>query len=948
MPGNKHVVTTSPETLDKTGTVVPLQEEDWYCFVGNNRVHAVNLFDPDPPDSNDDIPPNQRMETARLGAAVPSGRTTCASDGEAIFIPTTGRPKWLGKNILPKVWGGSLGTPAFQLDSTDNKTRYYLLDATAETPESLGVCLFFRGFHRANRNYGTIVTPQTVELDPTNVNGPPFTNNSGYPKQTMGELMEAQNIVNGNNRFEVPSPTNNAFWNKTLITLPSRTPGALGFYKYFFGFTLVYDQYQETPITPLQVCAVSGNQHHYVESLDSQMNQLFNGESVIVEAIDTMPDNPRVDPRPLVDMQFGSTRDQNYPNFTQTYYTGWGDFPLEELSLSQDGQNWISGSGADGFELELRFPNRDNIPGRVTGCKVYAQFTATELREDEEAGTGDWFLVQEMHFGRDDVTDGKGRSTSTSRSRSSIDRNQPYWWANTGSGRSTRFSGFFDYMKINGRGTFEQSTGISSAYEDMDVQYRLCASVAGHLIAADVSYPDGVGGRVESEREILISEYDRFSIFDYAFKKLRIKHKPTAIIEYRGDMLIFEEGHTYLIDVETFQIREEWEGIGATGPESIAVTDRGIFFANRQNIYRGGEGRIEAIGNEIYDIAEYPERGYKQMNAKSSPTVCYSSTYDSIIVMWANQDSQAVGAMFSVTRGINDWTTHIHFGGSWPYKLFTSFKGKNYLFSPGTNAIAGHEIAELFTDENNLHDMLVEAKLTQIGNVRFKLYDLTVDAQESLISISDQANPDRPDSQTGERLAMPDLIYISEGSRRTIPIRLEDLTPTTRSQFFVAGQVESMDINVQVVGNSPNIETVDKFSIGPNETVNHFVVALADSDSQQNVYTLRFSVASDSIARPTAFQGYTRDLRVIVLEPSLSQDQVVASVKLENDDPVDMINRELLNDRKRLRWDSPNTNEWLTDVQFVLRFVNPSKLLSVKNIFATTRPQQIQDRTINV
>lgn len=945
MPGMENVISypssDTTNVFNKVGDIIPLQEEDAYVFVGNNRIYRIDLK-------------RGRISYVELDTYLPDGKTTCATDGENVYIPTVGSPKWLGKNLVEKFWQS--GAPATDLSD------YYLRDAVIDIPSTLSPKLILKKYHfgdwRVTRN------PTTTNVDPNN--GSVNVNTGSHFIQDMQTFIENLGLGTAERALN-----QQGFASKELITLPVRQKGDLGFFKYWFGFSLIYDEYQESSIQPLRIFPEIANTYHFVESVDSDLNQLHDGETInvdyYIETGDEREDNRESNRR----VQVG--RDANTQGNITIYYTGWGPYPLEKILITDEGIDWISGSGADGLELELNFENSNLIPDRVTGCRIYVRHTATELIDDEEQGTGDWFLVQTCRFAKTPIT-GESRQTSFNANVfPAIKKEEMNWWQIQ---NNTEIGLGFDYMKIH-YGRYTQQTGLTSEYNSMDVRYKLCASVAGHLVVADVSYPDGLGGRVSSERELLISEYDRFSIFDYAFKKLRIKHKPTAIIEYRGDMLVFEEGHTYLIDINTFQIREEWEGIGASSPASVAVTDRGIFFANKKNVYAGGQGRIEAIGNEIWDIAEYPQNGYKEQvfNVKQTifPTVAYNAEFDCVLVMWTRSlDNRAIGAMYYPQ--VNDWVTHIVLPGiAYAYKLFTSYKGENYLLTAGRSTF-GHEIFHLFSNLNELLDMQVEAKLSQIGNLRFKFYELTIDTQNPSAGTSG-IGLEIPSRQTpvGPTIYCPYQVNLDENSLRelnTIDLSIVNIVDADDLP-------ESISMNINIDGSNLAYRGVSRFStevgmfLSPdkdvdgqtNQTLRHYLPggnqrlwATIDSNTLPDTYLVTFSTSNDS-SLPAQLRGLSCEMRVGVQDLSHRVRTIVAGMKGENRNQYAMRPDRHENNQKRLVFvvdQNPQVNptydpkEWYTDVQFFIQAISPRSDLSIKNIYAIVRPEQVIQRTINV
>ena len=98
-------------------------------------------------------------------------------------------------------------------------------------------------------------------------------------------------------------------------------------------------------------------------------------------------------------------------------------------------------------------------------------------------------------------------------------------------------------------------------------------------------------------------------------------------------------------------------------------------------------------------------------------------------------------------------------------------------------------------------------------------------------------------------------------------------------------------------------------------------------------------------------------MRVGVQDLSHRDRTISAGMKAENRNQYAMLPHKKENDGKRnifivnpdLRVNPTyDPKEWYTDVQFFIRAISPRSDLSIKNIYAIVRPEQVIQRTINV
>ena len=435
--------------------------------------------------------------------------------------------------------------------------------------------------------------------------------------------------------------------------------------RYFFKVCYVYDGYQEGPLTDILV---------YVDP-DSTVKGPF------YERL---------------------TEGNESYNVWEDHYHNVAISPILAsplLEVFRDPTNYVNGIDTNSMSMELGIVDMATIPGRVSGINIYGSYADVP---NAKSPRGDGFrLVQHFDLTKviavDDIDQDKVFNKNT--------------WE-TATGKRT-YKAKFEWTGDYGN-TFEERTSYNETVEHMDVRYQICASVQGKLFAAGIWNPT----EEFNENLILISEFERFSVFDWLNKRMRTKHKATAITEYYGDALIFEEAHTYVVDVDALVIRNEWEGIGCSSPQSVVYSDRGLFFCNRKNMYWAQGNNVEAIGRDVYEVEDKPEAGYSQayFDETQQPAVVYDTTFDLAIYLFQS-GTDIYGWCFSPIH--RTWLTSIRIQKAVLYSAFSDYKGNTYIMTD-------KGIHKLFGDaDHNLPWQLNVSKIN-FNRKRYKMYDLLV------------------------------------------------------------------------------------------------------------------------------------------------------------------------------------------------------------------------------
>ena len=125
-----------------------------------------------------------------------------------------------------------------------------------------------------------------------------------------------------------------------------------------------------------------------------------------------------------------------------------------------------------------------------------------------------------------------------------------------------------------------------------------------------------------------------FDQFDWTRDLLRLPVKPTALAAFQGRVYAFDENNIYRIEPNQFFIEDIFTGAGCSSQDSVCVTEFGMCFANKNNVYLHDGTTPKLIANPILRDAA-GETGYSyQMLAKlAAPKILFDSKRSSFIIL---------------------------------------------------------------------------------------------------------------------------------------------------------------------------------------------------------------------------------------------------------------------------------------------------------------------------
>jgi len=143
--------------------------------------------------------------------------------------------------------------------------------------------------------------------------------------------------------------------------------------------------------------------------------------------------------------------------------------------------------------------------------------------------------------------------------------------------------------------SYDARTGISEVLTGTTPNYSLSTQLNNTHFIANIKQ-ESLG---ELNNYILKSKPLRFNQFNYLEDFLALPTKPTAIQGFNGRLYAFDENRTYRIEPNNFYIEDIYEGVGCRNADSVIVTEYGMFFADKNNIYMHDGQRPHPIGNPI-------------------------------------------------------------------------------------------------------------------------------------------------------------------------------------------------------------------------------------------------------------------------------------------------------------------------------------------------------------
>ena len=374
-------------------------------------------------------------------------------------------------------------------------------------------------------------------------------------------------------------------------------------------------------------------------------------------------------------------------NSTQFYKASFLYDGYQESPLSDDFQFSGITTNGKGIAVKVEIRNIADLNRRVSHVCLYR--ADADNKNDFVKESGFYRLVDVM----------KLDTSWTLKTESGI-------WSNY------RFKKITDNNKAGA--SYDARTGISEVLTGITPNYELSTQLNNTHFIANIKQ-ETLG---ELNNYILKSKPLRFNQFNYVADFLALPTKPTAIQGFNGRLYAFDENNTYRIEPNGFYIEDIYEGVGCRNAESIIVTEYGMFFADKNNIYMHDGQKPHPIGNPILRghgsafITAEDYRSSKSYSTLAKNPLCkmaYDGKRNAIVLFGEHIYSLAVGGttykynytvclVYTIDKKRWDlWevgstvTSNGSTPASMPIKTISGTNGEVY-YSDGTNLIyqCGH------------------------------------------------------------------------------------------------------------------------------------------------------------------------------------------------------------------------------------------------------------------
>ena len=361
---------------------------------------------------------------------------------------------------------------------------------------------------------------------------------------------------------------------------------------------------------------------------------------------------------PDVQMIVEGVEDYVNPNNTTFYkvsylYDSYQESPLSERIASNIMMDPCSG------RLILLLNNLDILSKRVTHLNIYTSDNSYLKPSSVPGLTGFRKYFKEP--------DGFYRLTKQVR----LDKS----WSNYQEGSYSNLNGKVKTIIDTGKtfGSYESLNDISETLEDTSVNYSMSTVINSSNYIAGCSH-----SKVEnSDNYVFKSKPFMYDQFDWSENFLRLENSPTAIGSFGGRIFLFDSNNTYKVNPQQFYIEDTFNGAGCIHKDAMAISEFGLCYADKNNIYLHNGSQPQPIGTRI--LRSDNNTGYQELldESKFMPKIFFDGKRKAFAV-FVTEDRIW---MYSAIQGRWDmWSSEKCIGG---------FSGRNgeVFYSNGTDLL---------------------------------------------------------------------------------------------------------------------------------------------------------------------------------------------------------------------------------------------------------------------
>lgn len=211
-------------------------------------------------------------------------------------------------------------------------------------------------------------------------------------------------------------------------------------------------------------------------------------------------------------------------------------------------------------------------------------------------------------------------------------------------------------------GSYESRSGISETNTNTTIRWGIGTVAAGCLIVGDC----GTDEFSDASTYLFKSRPGDFDKFNWSMDYIRLPFKPLAIANFQGRVYCWSKDTMVRINPDQFYIEDTFDGFGCLNKKAVIVTEYGMFFADKNNIYMHNGQSPEPIGTPIIQFTDEDSpsgKGYIEIAAESADKVVMSfDAKRGAVVCFMNNDSSVDDAslayVYNVPKGRWDIWSH--------------------------------------------------------------------------------------------------------------------------------------------------------------------------------------------------------------------------------------------------------------------------------------------------
>jgi len=176
--------------------------------------------------------------------------------------------------------------------------------------------------------------------------------------------------------------------------------------------------------------------------------------------------------------------------------------------------------------------------------------------------------------------------------------------------------------------SYEARTLMPQTLESSSVNYALSTQINSmHIIGKcyKTEIPDAMN-------YLFKSKVNNFDQFDWTTDFLRLPTVPTAMASFNGRIYVFDENNTYRINPQGFYVEDTFEGAGCFGSDAVVVTEYGMCYCDKNNIYLHDGKAPKPIASPI--LAGDSDFSWHNIHAAKEPIVMFDAKRKSFLIFF--------------------------------------------------------------------------------------------------------------------------------------------------------------------------------------------------------------------------------------------------------------------------------------------------------------------------